>query len=376
MIKRKLEDKIVNFLFKRKIIIIYGPRQAGKTTLAKKILNDYNGSKKYYQADIPVDRNVWKDVNPFKIKASIGDAKLVIIDEAQQIENIGTILKTFFDNFPEIQIIATGSSSFDLANKITEPLTGRALEFTLYPISFEELNFQNIILNSEKIQKINETFLYGFYPEIFNLEEESKKRVLAQIQNSALYKDILTIENIKKPKVLEHLSILLANYIGNDLSLLGLARELNTTTKTVERYITILEKMFIVIRLYAYSKNLSNELKKNFKLYFVDIGLRNSILNDFKDMNFRSDNGVIFENYFIMERIKLLNNNELRANKYFWRDYENREVDYIEEIDGDLFGYECKYKNRGSKGLKVFEENYKPKVINVVTFENFETFLK
>ena len=369
---RIIKKSIKNHLFKKKIIILYGPRQVGKTTLVKELLEEFNGEKLYISCDIPSRRALIIGPEPAILKQNFGNAKLVIIDEAQLIENIGVILKVFVDTYPDIQIIATGSSSFDLANKIREPLTGRAFEYMLYPLSYEEIASKN---NFTKQDKGGFRMRFGWYPGISESIQDATEQ-LEILQNNTLYKDIFTLEQIKKPKVLQDIVLQLAYRIGTVISVQNLADEIKTTPKTVERYIDLLEKMFVLIRIYPYSRNPSNERKKGYKVYFIDIGIRNSIIKDHKALNLRNDIGALFENYFIMERIKYLSNNFIFTNKYFWQNYLQEEVDYIEEKDGILTAFECKYTERSSKSLYLFQNTYKESVVKIISQKNYQDFIK
>lgn len=373
MYQRTIEKSIKSKLFKGKVIIIYGPRQVGKTTLSKKIMNESGVKTMYIQADIASSRDLISKPEPRNLKAVFGDAKLVVIDEAQNISDIGLVLKTFVDTYPEIQIIATGSSSFDLANKIKEPLTGRVYEYFLYPLSTEEVS-SNSLLEF----KAREDFLmrYGFYPGIVNVGVDEAEKNLEMIQESYLYKDIFILENIKKPDTLRKLVTVLAFSIGSSLSVNSIAREIGTTAKTVDRYLDLLEKMFVIKRLYGFSRNLSNEIKKGFKVYFIDIGIRNSVVKNHNDVEHRDDVGGLFENLFVMERIKYHNNHEIQANRYFWKTYNDIEVDYLEEKNGGLFAFECKYKERSSRSLKIFQAEYKNSKSLIVHKDNlFESII-
>lgn len=372
---RILEKTIVEHMFIGQIIVLYGPRQVGKTTLTRKIYDDFSGEKLFFRGDIPSERDIFRDPEPSKILSYIGNTKLVIIDEAQMIENIGTVLKVMFDTHPEIQFFVTGSSSFDLANKIREPLTGRALEYMLYPLSYEEILLTNGKLNIKQTEA--ERITTGWYPKIVGSNNNDAREYLEILQNNTLYKDIFTLENIKKPLILERLVIFLANNIGTVVRIGSIAREIKTTEQTVNRYINILEKMFIIKKLGAFSNNPNNENKGGYKIYFTDIGLRNSIIKNHNKLDIRSDAGALFENYVVMERIKYLNNHRIFVNNYFWQNNKQKEVDYIEEYMGYLYAYEYKLSERKTSSLKLFNEEYSEKVKNsqVITYDNYDQFV-
>ena len=361
-------------MFRGKIIILYGPRQAGKTTLVKKILNEFKDEKKYIQCDIPSQRASISKAEPEEMKKFFGNAKLIVIDEAQLVLNIGTILKTFIDTYQDVQVIATGSSSFDLANKIKEPLTGRAFEYLLYPLSYEEIKDTKDLFYF----KSHEEYImrYGWYPGIMDLPEIETKDALELLQTNNLYKDIYTLENIKKPAVLEGIINFLAFNIGSSLTTNGIAKEIQTSAKTVERYIDLLEKMFVIVKLHGFARNLHNEIRKGFKIYFIDIGLRNSIINNHNPLNKRNDIGGLFENFFVIERIKFLQNHKIKTNSYFWKTYNDIEVDYVEEKDGLLSAFECKYSDNKSKSLYLFKNAYPDSIIQVVNKDNYLNFLE
>ncbi len=373
--ERTIEKRIKDSFFKEQIIVIYGPRQVGKTTMVKKFFDEFEGSKKFFRADIPSEKDVFKEAEPSKILRLLDGATLVIIDEAQLIENIGVVLKVMFDTHPEIQFVVTGSSSFDLANKIREPLTGRALEYMLYPLSYQEVQKNKGSVFME--QNFENTMMFGWYPKVFGLSNAEARQHLEILQNNTLYKDILMLENIKKPAVLEKLIVYLANNIGTVVRIGSIARAISTTDKTVERYIQILEKMFVIVKIFSYSRNPNNEIKNGYKIYLTDVGLRNSIIKNHNQSEVRYDKGALFENLFIMERIKFLHNNAVSKNMYFWQNYQQVEVDYIEESDGTFEAFECKFVDRSTKSLFLFENEYAEQVKKsyVVTRENYKDFI-
>ena len=351
-------------------------RQVGKTTLTQKIFDEFSGKKMFFRGDIPSEREVFRYPEPSNIIKVVGDSELVVIDEAQLIENIGVTLKVMIDVYPKIQFIVTGSSSFDLANKIREPLTGRAVEYMLYPLSYEEVKNAHGLLHVS--QQFDNFLKYGWYPKVVDLPNSEAQDYLALLQNNTLYKDIFTLENIRKPAVLEALVIFLANNIGTVVKVGNIAREIKTTEKTVEKYINILEKMFVIVKIGSFSRNPNNELRNGYKIYFSDVGFRNSVVKNHSDINLRLDKGRLFENYFIIERIKFLNNSHISVNKYFWQNYKQVEVDYIEEVNGKLDVFECKFLERNTKSVYIFEANYKKEInsISVINKNNYQKFIQ
>jgi len=372
-IKRKLEHVIKKNLFKKKAIIIYGPRQAGKTTLVKKIINDINKPTLWLNGDEPDIRTLLSDTTSTKLKSIIENNKIVVIDEAQRIKNIGITIKLIVDNISNTQIIATGSSSFELANRISEPLTGRKFEYLLLPFSFEELSLYYSLIEEKRL--IEERLVYGYYPEIV-ITNESKKEKLKLLSDSYLYKDILNLNGIKKSDKLEKLIQALALQIGNEVSFSELGDIVGLDNETVEKYIQILEKAFIIFKLKSFSRNLRNELKKRNKIYFYDMGIRNAVINNFNTIELRNDIGNLWENFIISERMKFLQYNRIYANQYFWRTHNKQEIDYIEEKEGHIYAYELKWNPR--KKIKLPEKfitTYKPEETKVITSLTFVEFI-
>ena len=377
MYHRFIQKDIEKWLFRGKIIILYGPRQAGKTTLAKAILAQFGSEGAYFNCEVDSVKREIGTAEPVKLKAFFGDKKIVVLDEAQSIDNIGLVLKTFVDAYPDQQIIATGSSSFDLANKINEPLTGRSQEFMLMPLSIGEV----IAKDGVASYKSHEEFVYrfGLYPEIYGHRgsQDEARRELENIQTNYLYKDILMLENLRKPKLVEDLLRLLAFQIGNEVSLNELSIKLATSIPTIERYLDLLEKTFIIKRLHAFSRNLRNEIKRGFKVYFIDIGIRNSLIQNLNPISLRDDIGGIFENIFVIERIKKALYAGKFVNYFFWRTYDQKEIDLIEEADGTLRAFECKYSESKIKATtrKTFEDAYPGSKIELVNKDNYLSLL-
>ena len=372
LIGRSLEIRLKKELAgEKKVIILYGPRQAGKTTLIKKIMSETNCQPLFFIGDDIQAQKLLSHNELKSLKEIIGDNKLLVIDEAQKIENIGLSLKLIIDNLP-VMIIASGSSSFDLANKLNEPLTGRTSTLWLYPLSYQEV-YKKYRLDSKNIV-MEEILRFGMFPKVHSTPgTREKEEYLYEYLNNYLYKDILILESIKKPKKILDLLALLAFQIGRQVSIAELARNLQLTQVTVEKYLDALEKMFVLINLRGFSRNLRKEITKTSKYYFMDLGLRNALIRNFNPLDLRSDAGELFENWFIVERMKATSNSGKHANFYFWRTYDQKEIDLVEERDGKLFGYECKWSaNKIPKAPKEWLESYSNASYQIVNRDNFE----
>lgn len=372
IIKRKIQNLVEKSLFKGKIVIIYGARQVGKTTMVKEILKKYPNDSVYLNCDEPDIRSAFSEKTSTEIKAYLGNKKLVVLDEAQRIKNIGITLKLIADNFPEIQVITTGSSSFDLSNKIIEPLTGRKFEFYLYPFSLEELS--SIYSGMEIDRIIEQRMIFGMYPEIIFSGPNAEDK-LKNISKSYLFKDILQFQNIKNPEAIEKLLQALALQIGSEVSYNELAGMIGIDKNTVASYIQILEQAFIIFRLSPFSRNLRNELKKLRKVYFFDTGLRNALINNLNPVELRQDAGALWENFVISERLKYNENNSSDKNIYFWRTREGREIDYLEDSGGKISSFEIKWGKAKLKKQKIFLEAYPKSSLELINRENYKGFL-
>jgi uncharacterized protein len=373
MIPRKIEDIIRIRLFKGKAILLFGARQVGKTTLVKNLAKISHKKVLHLNGDEPDIRELLGSISSSQLKNYIGNNELVVIDEAQRIQNIGITLKLITDNYPEIQVIATGSSSLDIANSAKEPLTGRKFEYTLYPFSFQELVNNHGLL--EEKRQLEQRLIYGSYPEIVQNPNESEE-LLNLISDSYLYKDLLLIETIKRPKLLAKLLKALALQIGNEVSYNELSQLVGADKGTVEKYIDLLEQTFVVFTLPSFSRNVRNELKKSKKIYFYDTGIRNSIIGNFNPVHSRTDIGALWENYLIADRIKKAEYGKIRTNFYFWRTTQQQEIDLIEETDGKLAAFEFKWNEKAkAKFPKTFSGNYPGAKFGVITRQNYETFL-
>lgn len=371
-LKRSIQDAIETGLFKGKIAIIYGARQVGKTTMVKEIQKKYSENSSYFNCDEPDIRNALTNKTSTEIKAFIGGKRLVIIDEAQRVENIGLTLKLIADNFTGIQIIATGSSSFDLSNKIAEPLTGRKNEYYLYPFSLEELRGVYSVLEMDRL--LERRMIYGMYPEITRDGEDSEKK-LKSLAFSYAYKDVLQYQHIKNPEVLEKLLKALALQIGCEVSYNELAGLVGVSKQTVENYVQLLEKAFIIFRLGPFSRNLRNELKKLRKIYFYDTGIRNALINNFNPFDLRQDVGNLWENFMISERMKYNNSRGFGVNSFFWRTTQKQEIDYVEEKGRVLSAFEFKWKKDSFKNPKVFLDAYPGSAIELVNKDSYKKFI-
>jgi predicted AAA+ superfamily ATPase len=327
MVERYLERIITSRLFKNKVILLLGARQTGKTTMLKKIANQHENVL-WLNGDEYDIQERFNNSTSAELKGLIGKHKIVIIDEAQRIENIGLSLKLIHDTYPEIQLIATGSSSFDLKNKTNEPLTGRKFEYQLFPISYSEMvNHHGELIENRHLKT---RLVFGSYPEIVNSEGDEVE-VLKFLADSYLFKDVLMLDTIKKPEKLVKLLQALAFQIGSEVSYNEIGNLVGLDSKTVDSYIDLLEKSFVIFKVNSFSKNLRNELKMAKKIYFYDNGIRNALISNFQIIEGRQDLGSLFENYLISERMKYNHYFKSYANPYFWRTTERQEIDYIEE---------------------------------------------
>lgn len=345
--KRTIKQQIVERLFQGKVIVIYGARQVGKTTMAKNILSEQKDNGKrgaYFNCELDSVRSALAVKEAERLRAFLGDSDLIVLDEAQNVPEIGKILKIINDEIPEIQIIATGSSSFDLADKTAEPLTGRNFSFTLYPLSVQEIAQAEALGFIGLESKLEQILRFGAYPEIYSISDEVKKtEYLNAIASDYLYKDVLKFEGIKKASIIADLLKLLALQIGQEVSLQSLASTLGISRLTVEKYIDILEKSFVIFRLRPLSRNAYRAVSKKIKIYFWDLGIRNSLIQNYNPLTLRDDIGSIWENFCIIERVK--KNSAVRSyvNIYFWRSYAGQEVDFIEESGGRFEAFEFKW---------------------------------
>jgi len=373
MLKRVLQDKIEVCFFKGRCVIIYGARRVGKTTLLKEMRKNFSANTNLYiNCDEPDLRQNLTEVTSTELKALVGNNKLIFIDEAQRVKNIGITLKLLIDNFPEIQVVATGSSSLDLSNEIVEPLTGRKYEFQLFPFSLFELKQKYSNLEIKRI--LEKRIVFGMYPEIEENPDEATV-LLKELTESYLYKDVLQYQDIRRSEILEKLLTALALQIGQEVSYNELANLLRISKETVANYIQLLEKSFVIFRLSPFSRNLRNELTKLRKIYFYDTGIRNALINNFNSFQIRQDVGQLWENFIIAERFKRNKNNIYFINSYFWRTHQQQEIDYIEDSGDMLSAFEIKWTKNKSRFPKIFTDAYPGSICKTVTRENFEAFV-
>ncbi|MBI4600004.1 ATP-binding protein [Candidatus Uhrbacteria bacterium] len=376
--KREIERIVENYLSKnapgKNALIIYGARQVGKTTLIKEVLRKHPEGSQYYNCDYADVQEQFAYTNAGRFGSLVRGLKLLVLDEAQRIENIGLVLKILVDEFPHLQIIATGSSSFELSNKINEPLTGRKVEIMLFPLSIGELFAGKDAIERQRM--IPELLRFGSYPLAVNQSTEESEAYLKELTNSYLFKDIFTFQDLRKPEILGRLLQLLAFQIGHEVSYHELASQLHVDQTVVQRYLDLLEKAFVVFRLPALSRNLRKEVSKTRKIYFYDLGVRNMIIKNFNDLSLRNDTGDLWENFCILERLKHLEYAGSAVNTFFWRTYDQKEIDYIEERGGTLNAYECKWGDgKKVKEPKEFLSTYEGSSFEVVTPRTLEAFV-
>lgn len=373
MIERQQQQSIEKLLGSRKAIIILGARQVGKSTLLNQLFDQREGVMWLNGDDWDV-RQLLADMTSTRIKALIGANHWVVIDEAQRIPDIGLRLKLITDQVPGVQVVATGSSSFQLASQVNEPLTGRKREFHIFPLTYQEMTAHTNLLEEHRM--IPHRMVYGYYPEVVTSPGE-EQTVLRELSNSYLYKDILSLDSISKPNKLTMLLQALARQIGEQVSYNEVGQLIGLSPKTVERYIDVLEKSFIIFRLGSFSRNLRNELKASRKIYFWDLGIRNAVIANFQQVENRLDTGALWENFVIAERMKMLNAQERFCNSWFWRTQQQQEIDLVEEENGALRAFEFKWNpKKGKANIPAsFAKAYPHATYTIVTPDNVDDFL-
>lgn len=372
MIERQLSEIISQKLFTGKAIILMGPRQVGKTTILRELFSNRQDAI-WLNGDESDIQKLFGDISSSRLTALFADKKIVVIDEAQRIENIGLKLKLITDQLQQIQLVATGSSAFDLANSINEPLTGRKWEYKMLPISFSEMVKHHGLIEEKRMLPYR--LVYGYYPEIV-VNQGQEKELLKQLTDSYLYKDILMLEGVKKPDRLLKLLQALSFQIGSQVSDNELGQLCGLDNKTVNKYLELLEKTYVIFHLGSFSRNLRNELKFSKKYYFYDNGIRNALIANFNQPELRQDIGVLWENFMIAERQKYLIYNNKWANCWFWRTKEQKEIDYIEEEDGLISAFEFKWNpDQKIKQPISFKTAYPESIFSVIHRDNYESFI-
>lgn len=360
----------------KKVVVLYGARQVGKTTLVREVLSTFPGKVLEVNADLQQYTDVLSGRNLDKLKGLVQGYDLLFIDEAQRIPDIGINLKILRDNLPDLRIIVTGSSSLDLANRIKEPLTGRTWTYTLYPISVGEWMQHSNANAFENNAKLDEWMRYGMYPEVFQIGNHSRKeQYLQEISQSYLYKDLLMLTNIKYPEKLRQLLRLLAYQIGNQVSINELSNTLQINREAILNYIDLLEKSFVIFRLGGLSRNLRKEVSSMSKIYFYDLGIRNALIENFNPLETRQDVGQLWENFLLVERMKHMAYSSKSANRYFWRTYTGAELDYVEESNGQFRGYEFKWGDKTVNAPTSWKETYPDASFQCINRNNFLPFL-
>lgn len=370
-ISRSIEPEIKKWMFQGKILIVYGARQTGKSTLVNKILENYEGQSRYFSGDEKGTKRLFEEAeDAVTLKEIVGNEKIIVIDEAQQIDNIGLKLKILIDHYPKIQIIATGSSSFDLANKVSEPLTGRNIQFWLYPLSLRELS--SVWSPLEMKTRLESLLIYGMYPAVITAPTlEKKNLILKQLVNDYLYKDMLSLTKIRKRDVLRKFTEAVSLQTGSEASYNELANFLEISKETVMSYLDILEQGFTLFRLPSFSRNLRQEINRSRKIYFTDTGVRNALINNVNPLSIRNDIGALWENLIISEYKKnqywLANTSPL----YFWRTYSQEEIDLVKDEGGKLFAYEIKWQKSKKRPPKNWLASYPTSQWQSITKDNF-----
>ena len=374
MIKRFYMGKIEDLLEPNKVLTIFGPRQSGKTTIIRDFLEKYKGKAYSSTGENAPLAETLESRNFTQIKSFFSGYDLIVIDEAQKIDNIGEALKIIVDQINGIKVIATGSASFDLSNKLGEPLVGRQRQIMLFPVSVGEL--KNNFGGSFIIENLEQLMIFGSYPEILTTESaEKKKELLALLRDGYLYRDILELENLRNSKKILDLLRLIAFQIGKEVSLQELGITLGMSRATVEKYLYLLEKAFVLINVRGFSRNLRKEITKMSRYYFYDVGIRNAVIDNFNPLNARDDAGALWENFIFIERMKKRSYQKIHSNIYFWRTWQQQEIDLIEERDGKLFGYEIKWGDKTIKPPKDWLRSYKNASYEVINKNNYLDFI-
>lgn len=374
MVLRTQEQNIRQWLGKGKAIIVTGPRQVGKTTLVRQITQSLDRKTLWLTGDDPETRSLFDNISLARLQTIIGQNEVVVVDEAQRFTNAGLMLKLFTDHLPQVQLFVTGSSSLDLASQTKESLTGRKFEFSLYPLSFVEMSGYQGYLAERSL--LEHRMLYGFYPEVVLHEPQQAQKILNDLSDGLMYKDLLTLDQIKKPSLLVKLLQALALQIGSEVSYNEVAQLIGADPFTVEKYVDLLEQSFVLFRLPSLSRNARNEIRKGRKIYFLDNGIRNSIIKNFSPLALRTDTGALWENFLLAERMKRNAYTDYFCNTYFWRTTTQQEIDYVEDAGGQLHAFEFKWQpKKPARFPKSFLEAYPGSETRLIDREHFDEFV-
>ena len=372
MIPRILNNTLRNKLFKGKALIVIGPHQTGKTTLVNSIISEYANDSLILNCDDPMVKDSLTGASLATLKQIAGSKKILFIDEAQRVENIGLTLKLIHDNI-DIQLIVSGSSALDIASKINESLTGRKWEYRLFPFSYKELfDYYGFI---DMKSQLENRLIYGMYPDVINHPGE-EKQVLNELAGSYLYKDVLEMDGVRKPELLSKILVAISLQLGSEVSYNEISNLVQTDKNTVIKYIDLLEKAFIIFRLSSFRRNMRSEISSKRKIFFYDNGIRNAVISNFSNLNFRTDTGALWENFLVSVRLKRNLYSFDYCNSYFWRTVDQKEIDYIEEKNGKLYAYEFKWNSKKKVKIpKSFNINYPDASFEVISPENYDSFL-
>jgi len=374
MVLRTQHQNIMEWLGKGKAIILIGPRQVGKTTLVRQITQRLDRKTLWLTGDDPETRSILNNISLARLQALIGQNEVVVVDEAQRFTNAGLMLKLMTDHLPQVQVFVTGSSSLDLAAQTKESLTGRKIEFHLYPFSFVEMCAEHGYLTERSL--LEHRMLYGYYPEVVQKDPPQAQKILNDLSDGLMYKDLLSLDQIKKPSLLVKLLQALALQVGNEVRYLEVAQTIGADPLTVERYTDLLEQSFVLFRLPSLSRNARNEIKKGRKIYFYDNGIRNAILKNFSPLALRNDTGALWENFLLAERMKRNAYSDYFCNAYFWRTTTQQEIDYLEDAGGRLHAFEFKWQaKKPVRFPSAFLENYPGSSTTLINQESFDAFV-
>lgn len=374
MVARTQHQNITAWLGKGKAVIVIGPRQVGKTTLVRQITQQLDRKTLWLTGDDPEARSLLDNISLSRLQNLIGQNEVVVVDEAQRFTNAGLMLKLITDHLPQVQLFVTGSSSLDLAAQTKESLTGRKIEFHLYPLSFVEMCAEHGYLAERSL--LEHRMLYGYYPEVVQKDPPQAQKILQDLSDGLMYKDLLSLDQIKKPSLLVKLLQALALQVGNEVRYLEVAQTIGADPLTVERYTDLLEQSFVLFRLPSLSRNARNEIKKGRKIYFYDNGIRNAILKNFSPLALRNDTGALWENFLLAERMKRNAYSDYACNAYFWRTTTQQEIDYVEDANGRLHAFEFKWQpKKNARFPASFLENYPGSQTTLINNENFDAFV-